>query len=162
MRKLGLVFVALALVTTACYGSDDDAPSSDVPPGSNRGTVLIDTDGESVLMYVLVTESEEQRSHGVTNRTSLPEDEGRVFLYFEPRTGEFQMEDTPIPLSIAFFDVDGEIVEILDAEPCGDESACPTYDPGVEYMGALEVNAGAFERLGVAEGDTIEVVPGSE
>jgi uncharacterized membrane protein (UPF0127 family) len=46
----------------------------------------------------------------------------------------------------------------MDMEPC-EEDPCPVYDPGVSYWGALEVNQGAFDRLGVEEGDRITVVP---
>jgi uncharacterized membrane protein (UPF0127 family) len=168
MKARLLVILVLSVACGACYGSNESTPatSGSATSGSpefDNGTVLIDTEGESVLMHVLVAENEEQHAYGLMNRESLPQDEGMVFLFFEPRELGFWMKDTLIPLSVAFFDGDGRILEILDMEPCPpDEVVCPTYDPGVTYMGALEVNRGAFERLGVAEGDVIEVVPGSE
>jgi uncharacterized membrane protein (UPF0127 family) len=66
------------------------------------------------------------------------------------------MKNTLIPLSIAFYDVDGTILRILDMEPCRSDP-CRVYDPGVRYAGALEVNQGAFERWGVREGDRLEL-----
>ena len=73
------------------------------------------------------------------------------------------MKDTLIPLSVAFFDEDGRILEILDMEPCPPETdPCPVFEPGVSYLGALEVNQGAFEEAGVEVGDMIEIVPGAE
>jgi uncharacterized membrane protein (UPF0127 family) len=41
-------------------------------------------------------------------------------------------------------------------EPCK-ANPCPTYDPGVSYMGALEVNQGSFERWGIEEGDFVRL-----
>jgi uncharacterized membrane protein (UPF0127 family) len=76
-----------------------------------------------------------------------------VFLFFEPFSGGFYMKNTFIPLSIAYFDEDGKILKILDMDPCEEDSTL--YDPGVSYSGALEVNQGAFDRLGVEEGDRI-------
>ena len=52
----------------------------------------------------------------------------------------------------AFIDRDGRVLDIVDMEPCRADP-CPVYDPGVRYVAAVEVNQGAFERLGVAVGD---------
>ena len=82
---------------------------------------------------------------------------GMVFLYPEPTEGSFWMKNTLIPLSIAFFDEEGTILRILDMEPCR-EDPCPLYNFGVAFTGALEANRGAFARLGVLEGDRIELL----
>ena len=89
-------------------------------------------------------------------REKLAADAGMIFLYFEPTEGGFWMKNTLIPLSIAFFDRDGEIVDILDMEPCRADP-CRSYFPDSPYFGALEVNAGAFRRWGVSEGDVIRM-----
>jgi uncharacterized membrane protein (UPF0127 family) len=117
---------------------------------------LIETDEGSNLLEVEVAETDEQRRYGLMFRESLDADSGMVFIFFEPHTGGFWMKNTLIPLSVAFFDVDGEILAILDMEPCK-KDPCPSYFPGVEYMGALEVNRGAFDEWGVEEGDVVHV-----
>jgi uncharacterized membrane protein (UPF0127 family) len=66
------------------------------------------------------------------------------------------MEDTLIPLSIAFADENGRIVSIRDMEPCRADP-CPTYPSGRAVTTALEVNQGAFERWGVGVGDHLRV-----
>jgi uncharacterized protein len=96
------------------------------------------------------------RSRGLMDRDSLREDAGMVFRFPGQRQGGFWMKNTKIPLSIAYFDGDGRIVAIMDMEPCTADP-CPTYDPGVPYSGALEVNQGFFERHGIAEGDTVRL-----
>jgi hypothetical protein len=88
------------------------------------------------------------------HRESLDDDAGMIFMFFEEQQGGFWMKNTLIPLSIAFFDANGEILRIMDMRPC-EADPCPVYDPEVTYMGALEVNQGAFDRWGVEEGDTI-------
>ena len=50
----------------------------------------------------------------------------------------------------------GRISQILDMNPCRAEP-CPLYSPRTAYIGALEVAKGTFRRLGVQEGDRIEV-----
>jgi uncharacterized protein len=113
------------------------------------------------LVDVDVAETDEQRAFGLMQRESLPDDEGMLFVFFEDSVSAFTMRNTLIPLSIAFFDFDGEILKILDMEPCEAEP-CPSYDPGVTYRGALEVNQGAFDEWGVEVGDKINPLPRSE
>jgi uncharacterized membrane protein (UPF0127 family) len=69
------------------------------------------------------------------------------------------MKDTLIPLSIAFWNESGAIVAILDMEPCPDDE-CPSYDPGVDFVGALEVNQGFFDEHGIDVGDRVRLVGG--
>ena len=142
----------LALVSCGDDGSYSATPS----PSPERAMVTIDTGDEVVLVDVEVADSPEERSKGLMNRKSLDADKGMLFVFFEEDTGGFWMKDTLIPLSIAFFDRDGEIISMLDMDPCR-ESTCPSYDPDAPYWGALEVNQGAFEEWGVEVGDTIRV-----
>lgn len=154
---------AAIMLSVALASCSDASPTAEGPPEINAGTVLIETDGSSDLLYVRIAETAAQRTEAFETTAALDDDEGLAFLYFEPTTDPFVMEGD-IELSIAFFDLDGRIVEILDVEPCGgDEPAgCPAYDPGVAYSGALGVDRGGFDRLGVDEGAVIEIVPGSE
>jgi uncharacterized protein len=167
MRRLLILLIALLVAVGCSDASDREAqpePSPTRPPGSPefaRGRVLIDTEGNSVLLDVDVAETEEQRAFGLMMRESLPEDEGMLFVFFEDSTSAFTMRNTLIPLSVAFFDFDGEILKILDMEPC-EEEPCPSYDPGVTYRGALEVNQGAFESWDVGVGDKVNPLPRSE
>ncbi len=110
-----------------------------------------------MLLKVEVADDPKERERGLMFRESLPKRAGMVFIFFEETRGGFWMKNTRIPLSIAFFDRDGEIVRILDMDPCK-RDPCRIYDPRVSYWGALEVNQGAFERWGVDEGDTIDVI----
>ena len=107
-----------------------------------------------MLVHVEVAQTDEQRQQGLMFRESLADDSGMVFMFFEEHSGGFWMKNTRIPLSIAFFDENGIILEILDMDPCT-EDPCEIYDPGVSYYGALEVNQGMFDEWGVEKGDHI-------
>ncbi|MGH2748688.1 MAG: DUF192 domain-containing protein [Actinomycetota bacterium] len=165
--KRATFLLVIALVIGACGGGNSDEtarePEGCPPPTAPRsgptfgtGRALIDTGEESVLIDLEVAERDEQRFRGLMFRECLPADSGMAFIYFDETSGGFYMKNTLIPLSIAFFDEEGTILEILDMEPC-EEDPCEIYDPGVAYFGALEVNQGAFERWGVEEGDRITI-----
>jgi uncharacterized protein len=105
-------------------------------------------DGDTVTFAVEVVADQAGRQLGLMHRTALAEDAGMLFLFPDDRQGGFWMKDTLIPLSIAFIAADGDILAILDMEPC-EADPCPSYNPGVTYRSALEVNQGAFEDAGV-------------
>jgi uncharacterized membrane protein (UPF0127 family) len=154
-RALAGAVGVLALLA-ACRASPRAAPEA-------RLTIL--TDRGPVVLRVEVADTPEARRLGLMHRTSLPPDAGMVFLFERPTRARFWMKDTPIPLSIAFWDERRRIVAILDMEPCLADP-CPLYDPGVPVVGAVEANRGFFERHEVEVGDRVElgdrVGPGDE
>ena len=146
--------LAVMLVLGGCYDTGDASGNAAPSPTVHVANVLIDTGSDSVLVKAEVADTPEERSRGLSHRRSLPEDGGMLFVFFERSTAGFWMKDTLIPLSVAFFDADGEIVGIRDMAPCRKEP-CPVYRPPKPYWGALEVNRGAFEEWGVDVGDSI-------
>jgi uncharacterized membrane protein (UPF0127 family) len=162
-----LTVLTVLLLAAACGGGDDepaardtasvgdDAPATTTAdPGGPR--VLIETDAGDVEVSVEVADEDEERQVGLMDRESIPADAGMIFLFEEDSSGGFWMKNTLIPLSIAFADADGTILRILDMEPC-EADPCEIYAPGVFYRSALEVNQGAFDRLGVEEGDRLRL-----
>ena len=145
MRRGALIFLAVALAGCGGGGKAD-----------GEATVVIDAGERAVEVAVEVADSREERARGLMERDELAEDAGMIFLYDDETSGGFWMKNTRIPLSIAFYGEGGEILRLLDMEPCRSDP-CPFYDPGVSYRGALEVNRGAFERWGVEEGDVLRV-----
>ena len=153
MRRLFALVLLLFLAGCDAYGDE----TSGLPAGSptfDTATAYIETDGNTALFNVEVADTPEERAYGLMNRESLPEDSGMLFVFFEPSSGGFWMKDTPVPLSIAFFDEDGEIISMYDMDPCTKEP-CKSYRPERRYWGALEVNQGAFEEHGVEVGDVV-------
>ena len=79
------------------------------------------------------------RSLGLMNRRPAPAD-GMLFVFPEPTSGGFWMKNTLVPLTIAFFNADGERVRKLSMTPCKTQS-CPIYEPRRTYRFALELRA---------------------
>ncbi len=144
------VSTLLALALAACGGDSEEEGLF------GRGTLVIETDGGAVELDVEIAETRRARATGLMKRESLDGDAGMVFLEEEPVRQSFWMKDTLIPLSVAFWDDRGEILAMLDMKPCR-VAACPTYDPGVAWTGAVEVNEGFFEEHGVEVGDGVRV-----
>jgi len=112
-------------------------------------TVLLIGD-DTLIVELAVTPM--QRAMGLMFRDSLAENHGMLFVFEEPARHAFWMRNTTIPLSIAFIDENGVILEIQDMQPLTEDLHAPQQP--VTY--ALEVNQGWFERHGVQIGDTVK------
>jgi hypothetical protein len=113
---------------------------------------VIDTGSDEARVEVSIAETPEAKERGLMGIEQMDEEVGMVFLEPEPVQQSFWMKDTLIPLSVAFWDPGGKILAILDMEPCR-EDPCTLYDPGVAWIGAVEVNKGYFDEHGVELGD---------
>jgi uncharacterized membrane protein (UPF0127 family) len=73
------------------------------------------------------------------HRRVAPAD-GMLFVFEEPSSGGFWMKNTLVPLTIVFFNANGERVRKLSMRPCHADP-CPIYSPGRVYRFALELRA---------------------
>ncbi len=103
------------------------------------------------------TESEQIRGLMQVRDPSLDGHDGMVFLFTSSQRTGFWMRNTPMPLSLAYFDRAGHVVSTTDMTPCADTPSCPQYRPAGPYWSALEVPRGRLGRLGVATGARLEV-----
>ncbi|HEX6237523.1 MAG TPA: DUF192 domain-containing protein [Acidimicrobiales bacterium] len=114
-------------------------------------------DGTVTGWCVLVAAAPHQRRQGLMEVTDLEGYAGMVFVYAEDDVGGFHMRSTPMPLSIAWFDADGELVSTADMTPCLRRAWCRSYRPGERYRFALEVPQGDLPRLGVTAGSRLAI-----
>jgi hypothetical protein len=98
----------------------------------------------------------EQRRLGLMGRTALAGDRGMLFRFDEVRPHCLWMKDTPLPLSAAFFDEGGVLVDVIDLEPFKTDIRCSNGP--ARY--ALEVNQGWFAEHGIGPGTRVEGLPG--
>jgi uncharacterized protein len=127
------------------------AEASGALPTDTLTLVLRTSSGEEVEVEAEVADDKAEKMRGLMGRTALAEDAGMLFIYEREKPLSFWMKDTLIPLSIAYIDEDGRIIDIQDMEPL-DETLQPSAEPA-KY--ALEVNQGFFEERGVKVGDML-------
>jgi len=151
MEPVLRVAPALVLALLAACGT------SPQPAPEEPAILEIRAEGGTVSLAVELADTPEERETGLMNRERLAPYDGMVFTWDEPVRASFWMKDTLIPLSIAFWDEGGLILSILDMDPCPADP-CPTHDPGVEFVGAVEVRQGLFGTRGVEVGDRVELV----
>lgn len=104
---------------------------------------------------VEVAATPQQREQGLMGRTRLPANGGMLFVFERPDRHCFWMRNTPLPLSIAFIEAGGRIVNFADMQPHTETLHCPAAD--VRY--ALEVAQGGFRQRGIAAGAQVKGLP---
>jgi uncharacterized membrane protein (UPF0127 family) len=82
------------------------------------------------------------------NRKAMPPQRGMLFVFSEPRTHCMWMRNTYIPLSVAFLDENGTVLNIEDMQPQTENSHCARKP--ARY--ALEMNLGWFAQRGLGPG----------
>jgi uncharacterized membrane protein (UPF0127 family) len=98
----------------------------------------------------------DERATGLMNRFSLQPDHGMLFVFERSEPLAFWMKNTYIPLSIAFIDEQGRIVNIEDMAPQTEVS----HWSAAPARYALEMRKAWFTERGIKPGDRVEGIPG--
>lgn len=117
-------------------------------------SVNLDVAGKAVTAEV--ADEPQERKTGLMYRDTLAADSGMLFVMPRPERASFWMKNTTLPLSVAYINPGGVIVEIHDLEPL-DEKPVPSAFPNIAY--ALEMRQGWFAENGVLAGDRIRGLP---
>jgi len=129
-----------------------------LPAGTSaQGSVALPTVALTINAQKLVAEvasTPEQRARGLMHRFSLRPDHGMLFVFEQPERQSFWMKNTFIPLSIAFLDANGRILNIEDMAP---QSEAMHWSRGPARY-ALEMRKGWFAERGIRAGDRVEGV----
>ena len=100
---------------------------------------------------VEVARTPSERQTGLMHRKTLPAQQGMLFVYPHSDSHCMWMKNTLIPLSVAFIDESGRILNIEDMQPNTRDYHCAMAP--AQY--ALEMNLGWFRSKGIKTGDKV-------
>jgi uncharacterized membrane protein (UPF0127 family) len=140
-RGKAILAVFLAVMSFAATGADE-------PPTKTL------TIRDQKLQVELAT-TPQTRALGLMNRFSLRTDHGMLFVFESPQPLAFYMKNTYVPLSIAFVDSRGKILNIEDMRPLDESSH---WSKGLAQY-AIEMRQGWFASRGIGAGDRVEGLP---
>jgi uncharacterized membrane protein (UPF0127 family) len=135
MRALAATVLALTLSAPA---------QADLPE------ILLSVAGHKLTAEVAHTEP--TRTEGLMHRRILPENRGMLFVFADVSRHAMWMMNTHVPLSVAFLDERGVILNIEDMKP-HTQDAHAAAKPA-KY--ALEMNRGWFQKRGIRPGAKVE------
>ncbi len=121
----------------------------------NTGLPIIELKAGIYRIQAELADTPKAREVGLMNRTSMPTNSGMLFV-FEQKAGHcFWMNNTKIPLSIAFIADDGKIVNIEEMQAETTSNHCPKA--AVRY--ALEMNKQWFSERVIVPGTVVTDLP---
>lgn len=118
----------------------------------NKGLPLVELTIGKAKLKAEVAADNNTRTVGLMNRFSLQPDHGMLFVFAQSQPLAFWMKNTYVPLSIAYIDAQGVILNILDMKP-HDESTHPSAGAALY---ALEMKQGWFKDRGIVAGNRVE------
>jgi len=110
---------------------------------------------KDVALVVEVAQSRVHKQQGLSNRESLAQDRGMLFVYSEKKMRSFWMKDMRFPLDVLWI-ADGVVVGLQENIPFqSDDGEVVRFKSNEPANMALEVNSGWIEKHGVSIGDQI-------
>jgi uncharacterized membrane protein (UPF0127 family) len=143
--RVGQLLLSFVLVfgMVACDGNSQ--PKASTWPVAS---ISVQGGGHSTDLSVEIANTESRREQGLMYRQSLDDSHGMLFLFpGEVRDG-FWMQNTYIPLDIAYVGADGRVLEIVHGKALDQTVLYPSQP----YRYALEVADGWFARQGMGVG----------
>lgn len=150
---LASTLVVLVLASLSC----GESPTGAQQTGLETAVVTVESadGGESHPLTVEIARTAQQRQVGLMFREELGEDAGMLFIFDRLSATGFWMNNTLIPLDIAYLAADGTIQEIREGVPL-DRTPLRPEEP---YLYVVETNVGWFESNGFGVGDRVVIPP---
>jgi uncharacterized membrane protein (UPF0127 family) len=103
------------------------------------------------IIHAEVANDEATRSHGLMGRKELAGNDGMLFVFAQPGNYAMWMKNTIIPLSVAFIDAHGVILNIEEMKPLTEMA----HSSAGQAKFALEMSGGWFAKKRIKPGDQI-------
>jgi uncharacterized membrane protein (UPF0127 family) len=137
MLRIAL-FACLAAMSLPTLSQQPQLPIIDLSVGMHR-------------IEAEVAATPESRQIGMMLRTIMPPQRGMLFVFTEVAPHCMWMRNTLLPLSVAFLDERGRIINVADMQPRTENNHCAAQP--ARY--ALEMNLGWFKSRGLGTGAEI-------
>lgn len=143
---------ALSLLRLACAGflaaavpalADSQMPMTELSVGMYR-------------IEAEVAANQDNRMVGLMQRRNMPPNRGMLFVFTEQQRHCMWMKNTLLPLSVAFMDEQGRILNVEDMQPQTEDNHCAARPARF----ALEMNLGWFRHKGLGAGTKVNGVEG--
>lgn len=147
LAAAGAVVVLAALAASVGWGEDGPVRYETIHLADERFEVEL-----------ALTRS--QQSRGMAGREQIAPDEGMLFVFKRQQRLSFWMKGCLIPLDIIFVDASGRIVQthtMPAPDPDASDWQLESYSSRYPAQFAIEVKAGTVERLGLEEGQRVDI-----
>jgi uncharacterized protein len=166
-RSFTILLAGMAALMLGCNGCKESkvptveplfnpAPFQPNQPNPKLPTMRLWVGAEELITELALTPV--QQWTGMMYRTNMAENEAMLFVNKVPHQASFWMKNTQLPLSAAYIDPSGAILEIRKLEPYNTNSVVAASS-NVQYV--LETRQGWFERHNIQPGAVIRTERGT-
>lgn len=155
-----LVSIPVVIHGFGCIGSTGEGSANSTSSALRRRfpldtlpTSTVSINGHEFRVWLALGPDEREEGLMWVPQGEIAADQGMLFVFPEERYQSFWMKNTITPLDIAYARFNGTIIT-THTMPTLTRQTFPSYEPA---MFALEVKAGTFERLGIREGDRMDI-----
>ncbi len=110
-------------------------------------TLKLYVGAETVTAELAMTQI--QVATGMMFRKDMAENDGMLFVFARPHRTSFYMKNTTVPLTAAYIDSEGTILELHDLKPL-EETPVEAASDKIQYV--LEMKQGWFKRHNISPG----------
>jgi uncharacterized protein len=146
MKSIITLFLGLSLSLLSIAQTNDNAELS---PQTGLPRIKIQAGINIIDAQVAVSVIE--REIGLMHRTQMPPNEGMLFIFEQSSKQCFWMKNTLMPLTAAFIDNNGVIVNLADMQPKTETPHCSNQP--VRFV--LEMYQGWFAKHGLKAGSKL-------
>ena len=108
-------------------------------------------------LEVTVADSAEEKEIGLSETTSLSQNQGMIFLFEKPDYHAFWMKNMKLPIDIIYINNDQIVTIQSNVLPPKEEESPIVYIPTEPSDKVLEINAGLSEKYDFKKGDTVKI-----
>lgn len=120
-------------------------------PALAQGLPMLELTAGMHRIEAEVVNTQEARMRGLMQRRAMPAQRGMLFVFDADARHCMWMKNTLMPLSVAFLDAEGRIINVEEMQPQTENNHCAAKP--ARY--ALEMNAGWFKSRGFGPGVTL-------
>lgn len=171
VQSFGMIqwrILTLLLALAVCGGCTGGCKKAAPPPAGAEAGPSLPTAAQPKLQTMklwlgaeeMVTElalTGEQAQTGMMFRTNMAENAGMLFVFPAPYRASFWMKNCPLPLTAAYIDPEGVILELHDLQRYNTNSVVASSER-VQFV--LEANQGWFGRHNVTTGMVVRTERG--
>ncbi len=153
LRLLGLIVVTGLI--SGCPADESQPP----PPPTDESVLSVSIMGETFELELALDDA--TRVQGLSDRASMPDSGGMLFVFSEPRHRAFVMRRCLFPIDLLFLDAQGKVIWMhamqVEKDPDLPDNRLKPYISHYPAQFAIELTQGSIQRLGLRQGDQIDL-----
>jgi len=169
-RRGSIALVLFAVLAAAATMLSLQSCSDNGGGGASSGLVRVDIPDKEGVMQAFFLEpalDNPTRFKGLSDRTTIDDDGGMIFVFTNSAVRKFVMRDCPIPMDIVYIDTGGRVIAahaMVPEDPKGENESGDDYENRLKRYSSrfatelvIELQAGMIQKMGLEEGDVLKV-----